>query len=308
MDIRQLITFRMLAQTLSFTRTAAALNYVQSTVTAQIQALETELGVPLFDRLGRRVVLTDAGQRLLHYAERLLALLDEAEHAVTGDKHPSGTLAISATESLCAYRIPRVLREFRARHPQVRLHFRPSIYPEMRHLVSEGIIDVAYLVEDLIRSTELDVVTLCREEVLLVVHPGHPLALAPEVTPDDLSSEATILTESTCMLRVIFERALSEAGVYPTETLTFRNVEAIKQCALAGLGVGVLPGYAVEHELSQEHLVALRWVGADLSLYSQIIWHKDKWLSPALRAFLHVTGEMFEIPELQQYSETEITR
>src|SRR5436190_8129479 len=126
MDLRQLATFRMVATTLSFTQTAATLGYVQSSVTAQIQALETDLGVPLFDRLGKRVTLTDAGQRLLHYAEKMLDLAEEARSIVPGDTEPTGSLTISAPESLCAYRLPVVLNEFRKRYPQVRLMFLPS--------------------------------------------------------------------------------------------------------------------------------------------------------------------------------------
>src|SRR2546421_3651462 len=105
MDLRQLNTFRLVATTLSFTRAAAALSYAQSSVTAQIQSLEDELGVQLFDRLGRRVALTDAGLRLLRYADRLLDLAEEARAAVADGGDPLGSLCISAPETLCIYRL-----------------------------------------------------------------------------------------------------------------------------------------------------------------------------------------------------------
>jgi DNA-binding transcriptional LysR family regulator len=106
MELRQLATFRMVAETLSFSRTAQALNYVQSSVTAQMQGLEEELGVRLCDRLGKRVALTDAGTRLLPYAEKLLSLSEEARCAVVGGDIPMGTLTITAPESICTYCLP----------------------------------------------------------------------------------------------------------------------------------------------------------------------------------------------------------
>jgi DNA-binding transcriptional LysR family regulator len=101
MDLRQLSIFRAVAAMLSFTKAAASLNYVQSNVTAQIHALEKELGVKLFDRLGgKQVVLTEAGHRLLRYAEQLLDLAEEAQAAISMEEEPQGTLRIGAAESL----------------------------------------------------------------------------------------------------------------------------------------------------------------------------------------------------------------
>src|SRR5215210_5308545 len=117
MELRQLETFRAVAGPLSFTRAAVTLGYAQSSVTAQIQALEAELGVALFDRLGRRVALTEAGQRLLEYADRLLSLADEARAAVAEGAEPAGTLTVGAPETVLTYRLPRVLQRYRATFP-----------------------------------------------------------------------------------------------------------------------------------------------------------------------------------------------
>ena len=103
MDPRQLVTFRTVANLSSFTHAASALDYAQSSVSAHVQALEKELGVPLFDRAGRRVVLTEAGQRMLEYANRILRLTDEARDAVRYQDEPIGTLVLSATETMRAF-------------------------------------------------------------------------------------------------------------------------------------------------------------------------------------------------------------
>ena len=149
MELRQLQTFREVAKTLSFTRTAATLNYAQSSVSAQIQTLEEEFGVALFDRLGRRIILTAAGQRLLHYADKICALVDEALVAVPGDQEPAGILTIGAPETLCAYRLLQVVEAFRRCYPKVDIIFRPSPTAEdWDTLLGEGMADAALILNE----------------------------------------------------------------------------------------------------------------------------------------------------------------
>ena len=125
MESQRLRTFREVAVTLNFTRAASNLSYAQSSVTAQIKALEDELGVPLFDRLGKRVVLTDSGKRFLGYAERMLNLEEEARAAVAAGEEPVGTVTVSAAETHCTYRLPAVLRRLKERFPRVRVVLDP---------------------------------------------------------------------------------------------------------------------------------------------------------------------------------------
>src|SRR5262245_23144064 len=110
MEFRNLSTFLAVAKTLSFSQAAQMLDYAQSTVTVQIQALEEELGVPLFDRLGRRVALTEAGNQLLWYAQKFVELEKEAHTVISNDPEPAGVLTIGAPETTCAYRLPPLLR------------------------------------------------------------------------------------------------------------------------------------------------------------------------------------------------------
>jgi len=291
MELRQLATFRTVAEQLSFTRAAEVLSYAQSSVTAQIQALEEEMGVPLFERLGKRVLLTGPGQRLLTYAEQLLRLAEEARSTVPDGPEPAGTLTIGAPESLCTYRLPPVLRQFRIRYPRVQLIFRPGICVEMRRAVVQGSLDVAFLMEETLAHGELTGRPLQPEPMLVLTHPEHPLAQRSRVTATDLEGEPVLLTEAGCPYRALFEGALAEVGVHPVTSLEFGSVEAIKQCVIAGLGLAILPAMAVAAEVAQGRLAALPWAGPDFTLITQVVWHHDKWLSPALRAFLDVTWE-----------------
>jgi DNA-binding transcriptional LysR family regulator len=291
MELRQLATFRMLAATLNFTRAAAALGYVQSSVTAQIQALEEDLGVPLFDRLGKRVALTDAGRQFLPYAERMLDLAEEARGALSDAGEPVGVLAIGAPETLCTYRLPGVLRRFRELYPLVRVAFSPGAVAELPRRVSDGLIDVALVMDEPLQFTGLVVEPLVEEPLCVLAPVGHPLAGMPSVNPADLEGEPLLLTEVGCRYRNMFTRALAAAGVHPASSLEFSSIEAIKQCVIAGMGITVLPAVAVAEEVERGQLAALGWADPGFGVLTQMVWHKDKWLSPALRAFLDVTRE-----------------
>lgn len=292
MELRHLATFRTLATTLNFTRAASLLGYAQSSVSAQIQELEADLGVRLFERLNKRIMLTDEGYRLLVYAEKLLDLAEEARSALSTTEQPAGAVTISAPETLCTYRLPPLLQRFRATFPQIQVHFRPLPVPDLRRSVLEGRVDVAFVLEEPLRATGLIVEPLLRERLLVLAPPDHPLAHSTRVTPADIEGEPVLLTEVGCSYRNLFKRALSGVGVYPTTNLELTSVEAIKQCVMLGMGITVLPEVAVQQEVTQGRLVALPWSEPNFEVVTQMLWHRDKWQSLALKSFLSLTREI----------------
>jgi DNA-binding transcriptional LysR family regulator len=291
MELRQLTTFRMVATLLSFSRAAESLNYVQSSVTTQIQVLEEELGVRLFDRLGKRVALTDAGKRLLQYTERILHLVEEAHSVVTNEEIPGGTLTITAPETLCSYRLPALLRQFRARFPQVKLIFRLSTFIDPWRSVSEGSADIAFAIAEPIHSNMLVTEILIPEPLLLLAPHDHRLSQLPVIDPMDFDGETFLLTEIGSY-RNVLERALNEVGVHLTINLDFSSVEAIKQCAMAGMGIAFLPAVTVAADVAQGRLAVLNWEGHNFQICTQVMWHKEKWISPAIGAFLDMAREV----------------
>jgi len=133
---------------------------------------------------------------------------------------------------------------------------------------------------------------LAREPVWVLAAPDHALVGREEVRPADLAKMDVLLTEAGCCYWSLFERILSRANVYPATTLEFSSIEAVKQCVMTGLGLTVLPAVAVAAEHSQGRLLKLPWSGPDLTVVTHMIWHKDKWLSPALSAFLSLSREV----------------
>jgi DNA-binding transcriptional LysR family regulator len=297
MEVRQLQIFRTLAEELNFTRTAEKVHTVQSNVTAQIKALEEELGMPLFDRLGRRVSLTDAGRNFLPFASQALAAMDQGQRAIETGAEPSGPLRIGAPESVLTYRLPQVLHAFRRHFPHVELIFSPYIGTAFALELESGKLDMAITMADSMPSPNIKAVRLRTEQVFLLADPTHPLASKRSVKPSDLAGQNLLLTESGCGYRQKLDRILALANIRPANVTEFSSVEAIRECISLGMGLGLLPAIVVARELRQHHLKALNWAGPPLDIATSIIWHKDKWISPAMSAFMKTVKDKLEDPE-----------
>jgi DNA-binding transcriptional LysR family regulator len=202
-------------------------------------------------------------------------------------------LTISAPETLCTYRLPPVLHAYRERYPQVTLHLRPAVMmSDLRRAMLEGNVDLAFVLEEPSPAAGLVVEPLLSEVILPLAAPDHRLAGARSVCPIDLQGEALVLTEAGCGYRSLFERSLAAVGVRPGATFDFSSVEAIKQCVIAGMGIAVLPEVAVRAEVAGGRLVPLRWSEPVMQVPIRMVRHKDKWLSPAITAFMEVAREM----------------
>jgi DNA-binding transcriptional LysR family regulator len=302
-ELRQVETFRAVANELSFSRAAAKLGYVQSSVSSQVASLERELGAPLFDRLGRTIALTEAGRVMLSYSERLLGLARESKEAVAdagvGSGEITGALSVSAPETLLTYRLPELLALFHERHPRVRVSLKPTAVGRLvgstRRALEEGRVDVAFVLDGPAEIVGLSAEPLVEEAVSVVAPPAHALADSSLVNPEELGGETVILPEapeSGCAYRGGFERQLSAAGVVPRETLQFQSIEAIKRCVSAGMGVSVLPAVSVEAELASGSLSELGW-REPIRVGTLMAWNGQRWASPALRAFLQTAREVF---------------
>lgn len=298
MELRHLATFRAVATGLSFTRAATQLGYVQSAVTSHVKALEDELGVRLFDRLGRRVVLTQAGSEMLAYADKILQLTDEAATVVRAADEPAGPVTVSAPEVLCTYRLPAVIRQLHEEHPKVQLLFRANptgaLDTNLQRALATGEIDVAFVLEDDIASTTaLLVEPLTSEPLVVVAAPEHPLARASCVEPVDLDGVPVLLTDKGCGYRRVFERALNGAGARAAIAGEFTSGETVKRCVEAGTGIGVLAAISVAAELATGRLAALPWNGPALTLTSYLVAHKQRWISPAHAVLRRATHQSF---------------
>ncbi|MFE8702825.1 LysR family transcriptional regulator [Cytobacillus sp. FJAT-54145] len=291
MEIKQLITFKYAAESLNFTQTAKILNFAQSSVTAQIKTLEEEIGKPLFERLGKRLILTEAGQQFKRYAEKMIKLSEEAIIVANGERVSSGTLTIGAQESQCTYRLLPILKQFKALYPNMKIVFKPAHSDEIaRKQLMEGALDIAFITDFSKPDGALRKERLIKEELKVVASGDYP---SDVFSPEEMKNETLLLTEAGCSYRYIFEDEFISVGVHPSDKIEFGSAETIKQCVITGLGIAMLPGMVVDREIKEGRLKELVRKESGPHLYTHIAWHKDKWMTPPLEAFIELTRKTF---------------
>lgn len=296
MELRQLKTFQTVARLLNFNRAAEVLNYAQSTVSAQIKLLEEELGVPLFDRLGRKVILTEAGQRLVNYSRKMLDIEAETKAEISGDEETRGSLSIRMPQSLGTYRLPEILGRFKEHYPEVGFDIGSCVALSLTQELKAGVVDVAFLLAESVNSPEVAVELLGVEPLIITARPDHPLAAKTAVRIRDLEGETILLPKYDCSYKMLFERLLTEEKVKHATLFELNSIEASKLCAIQGIGVTMIPEIAVQRELAEGSLVELPWVEGKLETAVLMIRHKDKWISPTLAAFMETVREVMTSP------------
>ena len=294
MEIRQLRTFKAVSVFLSFNRAAAHLNYAQSSISAQIQALEEELGVRLFDRLGRGIRMTEAGERLVQYAEKILNLADESKAEVIGTKDIRGVLTIRIPESVGVYKLPPVIGRYAVQYPNVRLNFTTCAHDTLQKDLRKGITDLAFLLTESIQVADLDSEVLGFESIVMVAAPDHHLSARKTVRTRDLENENILLSKVDCSYRRTFEQMLNEAGISSGKVHSFQSVETLKRCVINGIGITVLPNAAAREHLERGDLVVLNWEEKEFEVALLMIWYKERWRSPALEAIMETTREVLK--------------
>jgi DNA-binding transcriptional LysR family regulator len=292
MELRQLKTFRVVATLQSFNKAALALNYAQSTVSEQIKSLESSLGVRLFDRKNRRVSLTQAGEMLLQYAQKMIDIEEEARSEITEQEESHGSLSIRIPETVSTHYLPRILKTFRDRYPRVGLNFVRCAFSSLQQELASGIIDLAFLITDdsfLVPGTKTE--ALLKLPLVVVAHAGHPLASRQSVDIQDLLDEPILLPSEDCSYRVALERMITGENVDPAAILNFNSIEAIRRCVIAGVGVTLATEIVVRDDVQAGKLAVLPWKGKQVQANLQMIWHKSKWISPILQAFMDTVRE-----------------
>ena len=291
MEIRHLETFLSVAKLLSFNRAAEKLHYAQSSISAQIQSLEKDLGVQLFDRLGRGIRLTEAGDRLLQYAEKITDLAEETRSEIGSIKAPRGSLTIRIPETLGVYRLPPVITRFRSAFPNVQLRFTTCTHDGLQKDLRKGITDLAFLLTESIHAADMEVETLGFESIVMVSSPAHPFASRKRVRTSDLEGETVLLSRVDCSYRKIFENILEKEGVGFDTSMIFHSVEALKRCVMENAGITILPHVSVADDVSRGKLVPLKWEEGTIEAALLMIWYKERWVSPSLEAFMEMARE-----------------
>ncbi len=294
--VHQLTVFRTVAQHLSYTKAAETLYLSQPAVAQQVKALEQMLGLHLFARSGRGIVLTPAGQEFLNYTDRLLTRLAETI-SVVHEIHTlrRGSVAIGASISAGTYVVPPLLGSFHARNPQIHV----TLLVAHRHSIEEGLlahrIDLGVM--SFIERRERFIVELLGPyELLVVASPFHRLVGRSTVSLRDLQEETLLMREPESVTRLATELQFAQAGVPIPASLELGNIEATKEGVAAGLGIAVLPRESVALELASGDLVVLDVQGFPLQRQWYIVHVRDRRLSLAANALRQLLLESRTAP------------
>jgi DNA-binding transcriptional LysR family regulator len=283
MDLDQLHAFLAVARNRSFSLAAGQLHLTQPAVSKRVAALEDGLGQRLFDRIGRRVSLTEAGRVLLPQAERILAGLDEARRTLDSlSGRVAGPLWLATSHHVGLHRLPPVLKAYTRAYPQVDLDIRFMESEDACRAVGKGEVDLAVVTLPAAPDPQLDTVTLWDDPLLPVAASDHPLASArvPRLADYD-----AILPPTGTFTREIIDNALRERGIVPRRTLETPYLETIRMLVSIGLGWSLLPRTLLDDSLRAlpvPDLSPVRRLGS--------VVHRERTLSNAARAMLALLG------------------
>ena len=283
MELSDLRIFLAVVREGGVTRAAARLHRVQSNVTTRIRQLEDKLGQKLFIREGKRMHLSPAGQVLVDYAERLLNLAEEAEAAVQ-DPRPRGLFRLGAMESAAAVRLPGPLTEYHRRYPDVDLELRTGNPQQLATAILAGEIDAA-LVADPVAEAPFEKAPAFTEELVIVAQADHP-----PIGPQDETPDTIIAFEVGCPHRKRLEDWYERRGEMPTRTVEMSSYHAILGCAVAGMGISLMPASVLDTFPEAKRLSVHPLPPGHDQAETVLIWRKGAG-SPKIKALVEVLAE-----------------
>jgi len=290
MDLAKLRIFATVARLGSFTRAGETLHLTQPTVSQQIAALETQIGALLIERLPRRLRLTPAGAALLPYAERMLALADEAAEAARAAAGLADrTLRLGAGHMLATYLLPDLLGRYRIRYPQRLVRISVGNTTELLDLVAAGTVELA-LVGSPAEHPELVVTPFMHDRLVVIVAPEDPWASQTAIELEQLRDRVLLTREPGSALHATVERLLGPAALAGDGVILLGETEAIKRSVEAELGVALIQGIAVEREVAAGNLCALALRGGDDSRTYAYAQRRGRDLSTSATSLVALLG------------------
>ncbi len=285
LNLHQLATFQVVAKHCSYVRAAEELHFSQPAVSAQIRQLEETLGVKLFDQIGRKTHLTQAGEELYRYSQRIFSVIEETWETMEALRSPHyGRLSVGADTTVGTYVIPNLLGKFHKSYPEVEITLEVVNRSALVDALLNNRVDLAVMgrVPDEIPVT---IEPFKPNELVLIAAPTHRLAGRENVPFEELAREHFLLREIGSGTRAALEAVFQEEGLPLLVSMQVGNNSAIKQGVAAGLGIALISRAALDMELETHRLVILDVEGFPIMRQWRIVHLKDKHLSATARAF-----------------------
>ncbi len=292
MEFRNMKTFLKVSDLQSFTKAAEELGYSQSTVTVQIKQLEEELGVLLFERIGKNVKLTEQGRVFRSQAREIVHAVEQLRSTMGETEQIRGSLRVGTVDSLCTKRMPYILQEFRKHCPLVETVVRTGTNETLYDMVQKNEVDLIYFLDR--RQFRDDWVKVMEQEepAHFVAASGHPLTNEGFVTLTELLAEPLLLTERGMSYRRSLEIAVAMEELELRPVLELANTDVLVNLVIHNAGVAYFPDFITEEHVEAGELAVIQCVMDVEPVWSQLIYHKDKLLTPQMKVFMDILQNM----------------
>lgn len=293
MENKNVAAFVKIVEYNNFTKAAESLGYSQAAVTAQIKALEKELGVPLFDRIGKRIFLTQEGKTFLPHALNMLKAEEAALHSVRPAAELSGELHICSASSYASEVLPGILLKYLRLHPGVRITVKISDYPEdTTRMLARGEIDFLGEVGDEFAYPDFLLAGKRAEPMVFVTYPENPLLKKKEITVADVVNDRFVTADiDLAGYSILLEKQLQQRGIKVDHDLVLGSVEGVTNVLRGGFGASFIPKYAAAKYLNSGELAEIPVRDLEVSVFSYFLYSRDRWINPAMREFIRIVEE-----------------
>lgn len=297
MELRNLITFLKIVETGSFSKAAEQLLYSQSTVTVQIQQLEEELHIQLFDRIGKKVYVTEKGKELMTYAQQMVELSQKITAIGGEEQELQGTLRIAALDSLITSVLPPILKEFHNRYPKVDIIAKTAdnVFDAERHL-SQNEVDLAFITHDQRRTKGFSKTILQETHFVFAAAPSHPLVKKDPISLEEIAKNDVIITNQQFYFSDMSNeetRKTLDSIIKPRFDIW--NPLGAVEIAKLGCGVALMPRYLIEDSVKKGELCVLNVPELNFTVWLQVLHHEQKTITPQMKAFFHLLEEYYAL-------------
>ncbi|MCR4626700.1 MAG: LysR family transcriptional regulator [Treponema sp.] len=318
MEFRAVKSFLEVARQKSFCRAAEKLGYTQAAVTIQIKQLEEELGVKLFDRIGKQTFLSNSGQLFYDYALKMVNDSKEAQQVLSSQKkEPTGPLTIGTIDSICSTVLPNFVQEFHLMFPKVNINVIVDTPKALFNKLNSNEIDLIYYLDE-IRIDQNLVIAFSKKEEAVFVSPSQFISeisgttgaagttgtsgaaleanqtdVSVDSSIDEILSEPLILTEKGASYRFLLEQHLLSLGKKVKPIIETGNTEFILNMLKRNLGISFLPKFMVEDQIKRGKLFVVNVKDFSIPVWQQIIYHKDKYVGRKIKSFIQIVKNHF---------------
>ena len=292
MDVRNLKTFLKVAEINNFTKAASVLGYSQSAVTVQMQQLETELGVPLFDRIGKNIKLTQYGMNFVEYANGVIEAIEKAQNFAAENEDMKGTIRFGLVDSILKSCFIPIFPEFNRRYPHINLSIFVGSAREIENKVRLNELDLCYMLDYKVPRKEWVRVREEIEPIIFVTNPENPLADKEDVSFEEITKEKLILMPQGEGYRYLFDDELAKRNLFVTPSIEIANTDTIMRLTRTSNYVTMLPVFEARKDILAGTLKKIHVSECEFNQWSQLAYLKGKAMTPQLQAFIDTVLEL----------------